>query len=72
VVEIHIEYLAVLGDDEHCDFILTRGIKGIPVPSCSQGWDFPRIKACTMADDNCGVWKFQGDFYFHGFCSAYG
>jgi hypothetical protein len=47
VVEIHIEYIAVLGDDDD-EFILTRGIKGIHVPSCSQGWDFPRIKACTM------------------------
>jgi hypothetical protein len=37
------------------NFILTGGIQDIPVPPCSQGWEFCRIKACTMADDNYGV-----------------
>ena len=40
---------------DNMSFILTRGIQDIPVPPCSQGWEFCRIKACTMADGNYGV-----------------
>jgi hypothetical protein len=37
------------------NFILMRDIHDIPAPHCLPGWEFPRIKACTMADDNYGV-----------------
>ena len=37
------------------NFILTGGIQDIPIPPCSQGWEFRRIKACTKADNNYGV-----------------
>jgi len=37
------------------NFILTRGIRDVLVPPCSQGWEICRIKARTMADDNYGV-----------------
>jgi len=37
------------------NFILTRGIRDVLVPPCSQGWAICRIKARTMVDDNYGV-----------------
>jgi len=40
---------------DNMNFIVTRGIQDIPVPPCSQGWEYCRIKACTKADSNCGV-----------------
>jgi predicted ATP-dependent Lon-type protease len=36
------------------NLILMRGIYDISVPASLPGWDFPRIKAGTMAD-NYGV-----------------
>lgn len=40
---------------DNMNFIVTRGVQGIPVPPCSQGWEFCRIKVCTIADNNYGV-----------------
>jgi len=37
------------------NFILMRGIHDISLPPCSPEWEFPRIMACTIADDNYGV-----------------
>jgi hypothetical protein len=40
---------------DNMNLILTGGIQDIPEPPCSQGLEFPRKKASTMADDNNGV-----------------
>jgi hypothetical protein len=53
---------------DNVNFILARGIKDIPVPLCSQGWEFPRINTCTawqMISMQC-VWKFKGSFFLMG------
>jgi hypothetical protein len=55
VVEVHVRYLAFSGGDGQKNFIVTRGIQHIPVPPCSQGWEYCGVKACTKADGNCGV-----------------
>jgi hypothetical protein len=52
VVEMHVGYLAVSGEDGQNEFHTDKENLG---HSCSQGWEFCRIKACTMADDNYGV-----------------
>jgi hypothetical protein len=43
-------------------FILTRGIQEMPMLPCSQGWEFSRIKACTMVGDNNGVCSACGEW----------